>query len=104
MQIELIAHAPKYIQKLAKDVAPNCVAYCVFRDYQKENNGKISEFIGLRDRTMELVPAVIGLAKAFDTSMERPVEVVYTGLYLYREYGFNAVGAEFIHQYKFIFS
>lgn len=53
---------------------------------------------------MELVPAVVGMAKAFDTSMENPVEVIHSGTYLYREYWFNAVGAEFVHQYKFIFA
>jgi len=104
MQIELIAYAPKYIQKLANDVAPDCIAYAAFRDYQKENNGDISAYRNLRDRTMEIVPAVVGMAKAFGSSMEHPVEVIHSGTYLYHEYDFDAVGAEFVHQYKFIFA
>ena len=106
MQIEFLEYANDEVKVLAdkvlnelieQDVVPTNHKFKAYAKFQMFYN--ISpEYVSLRDRTEEMSLAVKGMSqKDFYT------EVEYKGSELYKM-GFDIVGAQFVHTYKFIFS
>lgn len=96
--IESIEYAPEFIKKIAKDKAPDSVAYAMFRMYDGMCFDS-TKYPSLRDRTKEMTLAVMGMS-----GKQESISFTATGTELYDTYGFEARGAQFTHTYKIIFS
>ncbi len=95
MIIEPIEYASNFIKKLAAQHAPNAKAYAMFQMYDSDP----VKYPSLRDRTVEMVPAVKAMA-----GEETVTIVTYKGRELYTQYQFDAVGAQFAQVFRFIFA
>lgn len=95
--IEPFKFAPEFVKNIAaaKHIKPEAVAVITIHDSDP------TEYPALRDRTHEMIAAVSGM------SGKDPSEAVtetYIGSQLAKEFGFKAVGAQYIHKYRIIFS
>ena len=95
--IEPIEYAPEFIKKMAKDKAPDAVAYAMIRMYDRMDYS--TKYPSLRDRTKEMTLAVMGMA-----GKQKSISFTATGTELYDAYGFEARGAAFVHTFKIIFA
>jgi hypothetical protein len=95
--IEPIEYAPEFIKKIAKDKAPDAVAYAMIRMYDDVSD--LTKHPSLRDRTKEMTLAVMGMA-----GKQESISFTATGTELYDTYGFEARGAAFVHTFKIIFA
>ena len=91
MQIEMLEYAPPYIKAITESI-PNATAYAMFRLYDADPN----KYPSLRDRTKEMSLAVTGMS-----GNTEPTVITATGREL-TEYGFDAVGAQFVQRYAII--
>lgn len=96
MIIELIEYAPDYIKSIAKEKAPGAKAYAMFVMYNDD-----SQRIELRDRTDEMLPAVMGMAMKTGKWNLNTLIVDKTGSDL-SKYGFKPRGAEYHQNYRII--
>jgi hypothetical protein len=99
--IEPIEYAPEFIKKIAKDKAPDAVAYAMIRMYDdvSDDVSDLTKHPSLRDRTKEMTLAVMGMA-----GKQESISFTATGTELYDTYGFEARGAAFVHTFKIMFA
>jgi hypothetical protein len=94
MIIESFKYAPEFIKNVAKAQNFNPTAYAIFSMYDRDSK----KYPALRDRTEEMSRAVKGMSDNTDLEI-----MTLTGRELAREYGFNAVGAQFVTNFRIIF-
>jgi hypothetical protein len=95
MIIEPIQYAPNYVKKIAAIQAPDAKAYAMFRMYDADPE----KYPSLRDRTTEILPAVKAMAGS-----DHHAIVTMTGSDMHRQFGFDAVGAQFAQTFRLILS
>jgi len=94
--IEKCEFAPEYIKNVARFYNFNPDSYAIF--IMHKDVDPVAYPI-MRDRTPELSAAVMGMAdKDFVQTFD------YTGSELHQQFGFDAVGAQFVTKYRIIFA
>jgi hypothetical protein len=99
MIIELMKYAPDFIKNIAKEKAPNAKAYAMFRMYDHH----LQKYPNLRDRTEEMIPAVMGLAGKTGYWTSNTIIFNGTGYDLF-EYGYKVYGADYIANFRIVFA
>lgn len=94
--IQPMVYAPEYIKNIAAVVAPDAKAYAMFRMYFPSDE---NEYPQLRDRTAELTAAVKGMAGNDNARV-----ATFKGNEMFNTFDFDAVGAEFVATFRFIFA
>ncbi len=95
--VEPFDFAREFVKNIARTANINPTAYAVIRMYDTDP----VKYPALRDRTNEMVGAVSGMS-----GKDRSESVImdYSGSEMYREFGFEAVGAQFSAKFRVIFS
>ena len=93
--IEPKEYAPEWVKNLAEKQGVDFKICAVMRDYGRE----AKQYPALRNRLDEITPMLRG----FVGNLEAPVSIhKRKGAELYRENGFEAVGAQFVADYMIL--